>query len=50
MPTATRMEAMAMTTSEATKMPVRVPSQSAPLLKPRMRKMGLTVVCTPMSA
>ena len=50
MPTATRIEAMAMTTSDATKMPVRLLSQSAAPLRPRMRKIGLTVVCTPMSA
>ena len=31
-------------------MPVRLPSQSAAPLSPRMRKIGLTVVCTPMSA
>ena len=31
-------------------MPVRLLSQSAAPLSPRMRKMGLTVVWTPMSA
>ena len=31
-------------------MPVAVPSQSAAPLRPRMRKIGLMVVWTPMSA
>ena len=50
MPIATRIEAMAMTTMEATKMPAGLLRKSAAPLRPRMRKMGLTVVCTPMSA
>jgi len=50
MPIATSVEAMAMTTRAATKMPVRLPSQSAAPCKPRMRKMGFIVVWTPMSA
>ena len=41
MPTATRYVARAMVTSEATKMPLLVVSQSAAPLAPRMRRIGL---------